>query len=276
MVNQKAVYFAKNMADTMFQLKTTSNLKICGGCTQIKELPSTSLIIRNISDFKTIDRKERYMDLGSAVTLSQILELGSKRIPAVLYEIINSIANPFIRNIATIGGNICATNMRYTLFAPLLAMDARLELKSQAELVNVPIMQFDGIPAGFMLSKIRVPLNEWDVTVFKRIGPANKINDNSASFVFLANTQKGFLTDLRIAFCGVVSFRNRELENILIGARLPLSKRDIVNMLEQAEKIYDEELPVNLMSQELPEESLLKILKNSFLNLLSYSLEQLT
>ncbi len=275
MENNGSVYFARNIADAIYQLKTTSNLQVCGACTQLEQMPKVALVVRNIEELKTIDRKERYVEFGSAVTLSQILELGEKRMPGVLHDAISLTAIPLVRNVATIGGNICASGIKRTLFAPLLALDARLELRSNLETLTVPMSQFNGVPSGYMLTRIRVPLEEWDVAVFRRIGPAYRIDNSSASFVFLANTQKDRLLELRIAFCGAIRFRSRDLENILIGTKLPLVQRDIENMKETASKVFDE-VTLNSDSVEDSGSELFKMLKIKFLNLLKYSLEQLT
>lgn len=268
------VYFAKNAADAMFHLKNTSNLQVCGACTQLSTLPESTLIIRNIEEFRYIERRERYIEFGSAVTLSQLLELGEKRLPTILYEALRSTANPLVRNVATVGGNICAKGIKHTLFAPFLAVDARLELRSPVETKTIPMSQFNHVPSGFLLSKIRYNLDEWDVSVFRRLGPMYSIDDTSASFVFLARTQKNVLSDLRVAFCGSVRFRSRDVENILIGGKLPLSERDIQVMLESAAEAFDSTSICDQNNQKKDVTS--SVMRSRFLNLLKYSLEQLT
>jgi hypothetical protein len=53
-------------------------------------------------------------------------------------------------------------------------------------------------------------------------------------------TEKGILSDLRIAFSRETAYRSRELENRLIGMRLPLSQKIIYSLLdEMAERIAE-------------------------------------
>ena len=269
------VLFAKNISDILYHFKTTSNLTVCGACTQIQEMPSTILILRNIEELKQISCKERYIEFGSAVTLSKILELGEKRMPPVLFQAVSSTAVPLVRNVATIGGNICAKGIKRTLFAPLLALEAKLEIRNYLETKVIPISQFNEIPDGYFLTKIRVPFDEWDLQIFKRVGAAFTVDKTSASYTFLANTKKGLLSELHIAFCGLFKFRNRDLENVLIGAKLPLSDKVIENMLDEASVYFDEHAVLSDLSDEYVEEDK-EILKNQFINLLKYSLEQLT
>lgn len=242
MERNRDIYFGSSLDDVLYQLKSRSNLQICGGCTFLRELPRVSLIIRNIDDFKNIEKRERYMEIGSGVTLSTIMELGEQNVPPVLFQALNSVATPLIRNMATLGGNVCLQPVRGTLFAPLLAMDAMLEFRRESEIINIPMNQLNEIPAASVLTKVRIPLNEWDVSLFRRVGPSWTLEENCASYAFLATIQKETLLDLRIAFCGLLRLRSRELENMLVGTKLPLSRREIENMLSTASEIFDRQV----------------------------------
>ena len=269
MATSKTFFYAKNLADVFYQLKTISDLTIVGGCTSFvsRELPEKSLSVRDIAELKIIDKHERYIDFGAAVTLSEIEELGESNLPATIFTAITTIANPSLRSIATLGGNICSCAFCNTLFAPLLALDARLEFQTGEESVFTSFTRFEEIPNGSLLSKIRLPTEEWEVSVFRRLGPKNELNDLSASFVFLANSQKNQISDLRIAMAGNFKFRNIDLENKLIGAHLPLSQTAISNFLLEAESAFEEATK---------EKKLNPILKRQFWNLVKFSLEQLT
>ena len=244
----KDVYFGTSLDEVLYQLRNRSNLKICGGSTYLKELPPVSMIIRNIKEFNLIEKRERYIEIGSGVTLASIMELGEKHIPPVFYQALSSIATPLVRNIATLGGNICIEPLCGTLFAPLLAMDAKLEFRINSEVLSLPMTQFSTfetgnlVPAGSVLTKVRVPLDDWELSVFRRIGPSWTLNENCASYAFLASIQKETLMNLRIAFCGAIRLRSRELENKLIGTKLPLSPREIQDMLEAAAEYFDQQV----------------------------------
>lgn len=244
----KDVYFGTSLDEVLYQLRNRSNLRICGGCTYLKELPPVSMIIRNIKEFNLIEKRERYIEIGSGVTLAAIMELGEKHIPHVFYQALSSIATPLVRNIATLGGNICIEPLCGTLFAPLLAMDAKLEFRINSEILSLPMTQFSAfaagsqVPAGSVLTKVRVPLDDWELSLFRRIGPSWTLNENCASYAFLASIQKETLMNLRIAFCGAVRLRSRELENKLIGTKLPLSTREIQDMLEAAAEYFDQQV----------------------------------
>ena len=239
-----------------------------GGCTALTTLPEKTLSIHSIVQLANIEKHERHIEFGAATTLSQIQDLGDSKLPSVLYDAVATIANQQVKNLATLGGNICTEGHKMTLYAPLLALDARLELQRDAAATNfVPMSKFTRVSEGWLLTKIRVPVETWDVAVFRRLGPSHTITATSASFAFLANSQKGMLANMRIAFAGLFTFRSLELENRLIGAHLPLGDGSIKELMEEAATQFDAAADGVRYNP---------ILRSQFLNLLKYSLEQLT
>ena len=267
-------FFVSTLTEALQQLKNIPDLKVAAGCTSYGKdfngtgikLPRSTLFIKHLPELQNIDRRERYVEFGSAVSLNRILELGKKRIPAFFYDAVSSVASHNIRNLATIGGNICRTDHKMSLFAPLLAMDAKLEFKSAAETLQIPLSKFTAVPEEFLLSKIHMPVQDWTTALFHRLGPAYEISPLSVSFAFLADTSKGFLGDMATAFCGPISVKSRKMENSIIGSRLPLSNKEIDSFLEQASQIYDNE--AEQTGKNCP-----PILKEQYINLLHYSLK---
>lgn len=278
MANDNHVVYAKNLTDVFYYLKTIQGLKILGSGTAEQHLhfseqlalDQTALFLRNIEELKQIDKKERYIDFGSASTLTSMIDVGRKKLPSVLYEALISTANPLVRNIATLGGNICSNERKMTLFAPLLALDAKLEFKSSMQdSLFIPVSKFEEIKPLHILSRIRVPIEDWDVAIFKKLGPAGGITSESASFTFLAQSEKGILSDVRIAFCGIVSLRSDELENRLIGTRLPLSPKLKNEVLEAA--------AIDFFNQSgFADPPLHPILHSQYVELLEYALDMLS
>lgn len=278
MANANHAVYAKNLTDAFYYLKTIQGLKILGSGTAEQHLhfseylpfSQSTLFLRNIGDLKQIDKKERYIDFGSASTLSSMIEVGPKKLPTVLYHALISTANPLVRNIATLGGNICTAERKMTLFAPLLALDAKLEFKTgMQDSVFIPMSKFTSVEPMQILTRVRVPIEDWDVAIFKKLGPAGELSSESASFTFLAQSEKGILTDVRIAFCGKICFRSDELENRLIGTRLPLSTKLQNEVLEAA--------AIDFMNQGLfLDPPIHPILHSQFVELLEYALVMLS
>ena len=182
-------FFVSNLNEALQQLKNIPSLTVLAGCTSCGHsfggtkirLPPAVLFVKHIPELQTIDRKERFIGIGSAVSLNRILELGQKYIPSFLYDAVLSIASYNIRNLATIGGNICGTKHKMTLYAPLLALDALLEFKSAAETLQIPVSKFESVSQGFLLSKVLIPVQDWSAASFQRLGPAHTINSHSVS-----------------------------------------------------------------------------------------------
>ncbi|MBD5410212.1 MAG: hypothetical protein HDR53_03935 [Treponema sp.] len=267
MAGECKVFFARNLQELFYQKKTISGLSIVGACTHISHLPEKSISSTLIPELTNIEKHERFIEFGPGVTLGRVLGIGEHHIPQVIYNALKTISNPFVRNCATIGGNICAGPQRLTLFSPLLALDAKLELKSPFETHYISLQNFTEIEKDFVLTKIRVPLSHWDIELYSRLGPASQITEDSGGFTFLMSFEKGVITNIRIAFAGSITFRCTALENRLLGLRLPINTKEIDIYLNEAESqfIYAEEGRTQN-----------KLLRSQFKNLMRTSLEQLT
>lgn len=264
---EKKIYFAKNIDELLYHLTNVKDLTIVGGCTYISEVPASCISTRNIKELSEINRHERYIDVGPATTLSSIIDIGQNHLPQILYEALNCIANPLIRNMATIGGNICAEGHKLTLFAPLMALDARLTFKNHNETLTENIRNFRGIPEGFVLTNIRIPIVDSDISIFRRIGPEHSITQQSASFAFMASTEKNSLVNVRLAFAGPFTFQSKDLENALIGRHLPLTQKDISQITEVVVEEFQKAATDQMISD---------VVKQQFFNLARYCFEQLT
>ncbi|MBP5519195.1 MAG: FAD binding domain-containing protein [Treponema sp.] len=263
----KTILYAKNTTELIKILNNNPGTKVVGGCTRIETLPEKFISTHGIKELAYISRHERYIDVGPGTTLSEILSIGQNHLPPILYEALNCIANPIIRNTATIGGNICSENHKLTLFAPLMALDAKLEFKNLTETRTENIRNFRFIPQGFILSNIRIPLVDAELSIFRRIGPEHAISQQSASFAFLADTEKNWLLNVHLAFAGPFTFHSKEFENIMSGRRLPLSQRDITHL----EEAVAEQFQKAATDQMIPD-----VMRQQFFNLARYSFEQLT
>lgn len=155
MQKNKTVLISKKLADVLFHFKNTDEVQILAGCTgtDIETLKDKSVSIRAIPELLTIDRHERYIEYGSAVTINKIISSGAGRLPDFFLDALKSIGTEQIRNIATIGGNICAKGIKHTLWAPLLALNARLEIKDSTDTKIVQFSKFNGVPEKNSLQK---------------------------------------------------------------------------------------------------------------------------
>ena len=216
----------------------------------ILNLPSVFLCLDKIDELHSIIRTEQYLEIGSMVKLNRLLRLG-KITPHVLYKCIENIAGVQVRNIATIGGNICSVSRILDLPAPLIALDAQYELRNangsrwvlasrfhsevhtaravleqiETPAVN-PAVVLEENQKEFnreLLTRIRLPIHPWDYSVYKKFNGEGLYS--SEAFVFLAKAQKNVLSEIRIVYKGNVILRNKDLESHLNGKYLPLHRK---------------------------------------------------
>jgi len=191
-------------------------------------LPPVFLSIDKIEELQKITRTEQYLEIGSMVKLNRLIKLG-KIVPEVLCLCLKKIAGVQLRNIATIGGNICGASNWHDLSAPLTALDAQYEFRSASNVTRwVSAARFHSeenttMEKQELLTRIRLPLHQWDYTVYKKFHSEDYFNSNS--LVFLAITQKNILSDIRVIYKENAIYRNKNGEDILKGKYLPLNRK---------------------------------------------------
>ena len=202
---------------------------------EILELPPIILSLDKFEELQRITRTERYLEIGAMVKLNQIIRLG-KIVPEAFTRCLEQIASPQLRNIASIGGNICYPKSRLDASAPLVALDAQYELRSAQSSRWISASRFSTLPGPpalkpqELLTRIRVPLDYWDYVIYKKFSGA--LAGNSKAVVFMMKTQKNILTALRIVYKTGVILRDKNSETILTGKRLPLSRRIAAEFVE--------------------------------------------
>jgi CO/xanthine dehydrogenase FAD-binding subunit len=217
---------------------------------QILELPPIILSLEKLQEMQRISRSERYLEIGAMVKLSQIVDLG-KIVPAALRRCLEHIAGPQLRNMATIGGNLCFRGGYLDSSAVLMALDAQYELRSAQSVRWISASRFSADTAPTikdqeLLTRIRVPLDDWNYTVYTKFsGQAIK----SKTAVFLAKTQKNVLNDIRVIYKTDSLWRDKHSEGLLIGKHLPLNHRIAADFIERWESFVSGAPNINEMSR---------------------------
>jgi len=200
----------------------------------ILNLPPAFLCLDKIDELHNITRTEHYLEIGAMVKLNSLLRLG-KTVPGIICRSLANIAGVQVRNIATIGGNICSP-LLLDLPAPLIALDAQYELRNAQNSRWVSAARFHsksentGINSQEILTRIRLPLHQWDYSTYKKF--YNRDLDFSETLVFLANAQKNILSEIRVVYKSNIIIRNKEAETILNGKYLPLNKKNADEFME--------------------------------------------
>jgi CO/xanthine dehydrogenase FAD-binding subunit len=209
---------------------------------QRSEAPRAIIDLMRVPELGRISRTERWLDVGAAVPISRVLSVGRHVIPRALYASLQAVGTPAIRSQATIGGNLCLATARADCLAALVALGARVEVRSVSGSRWVPVERFvrsEGmldLERTEVVTRVRVPLLMWDVQVFRKVSRKGSPAASILNVCVLARVQKDTVDEIRLAATGLyradgepapVAFRDRALELVMAGQRLPVSERAI-------------------------------------------------
>lgn len=130
-------YFAPKTLGEALKEKSNRNgsVILAGGTDLIPKMrgqvmaPRVLIDITGIKELNYIKTQNRKIRIGSATTISQIIEQKIKG-AEILQEACKKLGNPLTRNKATIGGNLCNASPAADTATPLLVSGAELVLKS--------------------------------------------------------------------------------------------------------------------------------------------------
>jgi CO/xanthine dehydrogenase FAD-binding subunit len=197
-------------------------------------MPGVVINTDNVAEFHSVNRTERYIEVGSMVRLNKIFTLG-KIVPTAIRQVMDCLYINMLRDAASIGSVICGTSRPEPFAAALIALDARCELRTntQSRWISAAQLADNSKSSIFspheILYRIRIPLDQWDFTLCRYFDDASAEPGKAESgmVIFLARIQNDVLSDVRIAFSGSVVLRNRNCETSLIGQTLPLPMKDV-------------------------------------------------
>lgn len=185
------------------------------------------LLIGRLEEMRQVALCGDELRVGAACTLSQLL--ASPLLPDYLKGPLAQMASPAIRNVATIGGNLCNASPAGDALPMLYALDAALSLRSKAGEEVVSVRDFILAPGktrlggGQLLTEIRIPLRRnWRCT-YRKVGTRRANSLSKLSFYAVADRWAGRLRDVRIAFGAVAPtvVRSREAEREILSGALP-------------------------------------------------------
>ncbi|MDR0383368.1 MAG: FAD binding domain-containing protein [Spirochaetaceae bacterium] len=217
-------------------------------------LPDVIIGADDLADLSTVNRTERFIEIGPMVTLQQILRLG-KILPEALKQSLEILYTVPQRGILSIGGAICQPRVSNPFAAALAALGVRCELRTNAKTrwISASLLAGPGNADVFspqeILYRVRIPLEQWDFTLCRRLDPV--YGDEGGLIVFIARIQNDILSDVRIVFSGISVIRNKNRETALIGQKLPLSKKDAAAFPSLWENCFEDSGPPFLRARVL-------------------------
>lgn len=203
-------------------------------------LPPVTISLHLTEDLRKVTYGERFLDLGGALSLNQLLAVGGPWVPSILKDAGRVIGTSALRNLATLAGNLCQKGVLGDLFPALHLLGAQFELRNLrgSRWVTAQQVADEGritLSTGEILTRVRIPQETWPLTFYQKIGNIRTPWDERLALSALARTKNGQLEALRLSFhlphSGLV--RIRDLEAELEGQGLPLTHRERQEALER-------------------------------------------
>ncbi len=204
------------------------------------ELPPTVISLQDVEDLRRVSRTERQVELGAMVPIRQIIDLGRNNVPLALFDALRQMGPPAVTGLATLGGNLAVAGRIMTGVPVLTLLDARAELRRQGGTRWIPVGRIHRVDGSLdlhpdeIITRIRVPLYPWTVQIFRRFGSELVPDSDPLAFCGLARTSNRILEDLRITGSAghPRMIRNKSMEAELVGRRLPLTEREVLQAVD--------------------------------------------
>lgn len=231
-------YNAKSVGEAAALLKEHPNTRIISGGSDVLikiregKMAGTSLVcIRDIKEIQGVSKKDNGdIYIGAGTTFSHITNdpIIQECIP-VLGEAVDQVGGPQIRNIGTIGGNICNGAVSADSAPTVFSLNALLCIEDGNGGRTVPVKEFYLGPGrvdlkrGEILTHVIIPAKEYQGYhghyIKYSMRKAMDIATLSCSVVSRVDTEKNVLEDVRITFgvAAPVPFRCEKTEAALKG-----------------------------------------------------------
>lgn len=231
-------YNAKSVEEAAALLKEHPDTRIISGGSDVLikiregKMAGTSLVcIRDIKEIQGVSKKDNGdIYIGAGTTFSHITNdpIIQECIP-VLGEAVDQVGGPQIRNIGTIGGNICNGAVSADSAPTVFSLNALLRIEDGNGGRTVPVKAFYLGPGrvdlkrGEILTHVIIPAEEYQGYrghyIKYSMRKAMDIATLSCSVVSRVNMEKNILEDVRITFgvAAPVPFRCEKTEAALKG-----------------------------------------------------------
>lgn len=189
------------------------------------------LFLEKVAELRGIRMEGKNLSIGAAETFSRIIAdpLVLKHAP-LLAVAVDHIGGPALRNMASIGGNVCTASPAGDSLPPLYLHDAMIEIASIRGTRSLPINAFitgpgrNALSAGEIVTRILLPTDaDFPLHHVEKVGHRRSMAIAVASFAGrIRMATDGTVAEARFAWGSVAPtiVRLPALEDHLRGARL--------------------------------------------------------
>jgi CO/xanthine dehydrogenase FAD-binding subunit len=228
------LYFRPDTLDEAVHALASSGGKVLAGGTDffpsLGDRPVTGAVvdISGLDELRGVVKEPKYVRIGGLTTWTEIVKTPLPRCFDGLKAAAREIGGIQIQNRGTVAGNLCNASPAADSVPPLLALDAEVELTSQAGTRRIPLADFivgnrkTLRQPGEILSQIFVPRTvENAMSTFLKLGARRYLVISIAMVaVVIRKDSNGRVADARVAIgsCSAVAQRLGRLEHALMGA----------------------------------------------------------
>jgi carbon-monoxide dehydrogenase medium subunit len=186
----------------------------------------TLVDVRKLKALKGIAVRNGQVEIGAGEVIADIIASPLIRRQARFFaEALGQFANPLVRNMATLAGNIADSSPIGDTIPPLLVLEAKVVAASSQARRVIPLAEFFTGPGANVLkpaeviTKIRFPVPGKGRGTFVKFGLRHGTSCSVASVAVWVSTRGGRIEEARIALGGVAPtpLRARLTEEMLKG-----------------------------------------------------------
>lgn len=197
------------------------------------EKPEAIACLDKIDDLDDIIPTEDELIVGSCVPLTTLMqhEVVAKRLP-VLHQALRHLGSPLIRNMGTIGGNICTASPAGDTLPPLYVLDAKVQLRCATSIRTLPLDEFitgpgqTALQTGEILDSVIIPYPDGtNLHYFEKVGQREALAISVVSLAAVLSVRSGVVQSARLAWgsVGPTIITSQDVENSLEGEKLTLA-----------------------------------------------------
>ncbi len=219
---------------------------VAGGTDLVMDLKIKRYLPKNIIDISRVKELDYIVDDGDKIRIGALTRLQEivdspiiKEKALVLAEAVNQMASWQIRNIATIGGNLCNASPAADTAPPLYVLNAELKLVSVDGERIVPVTKFFHGPRktelkkNELLAEIIIPVEKDAGASALKLGRRTAFTLSIVAVATLVKVKDNKFADVRVALNSVAPtpVRAPSVEQALMGKEVSLE------VVEEASKL---------------------------------------
>lgn len=221
--------FRPHTLEEALKMRSQNKVLLYAGGTDCMVHPNSLLpflFIGHLEVLKEIREEDTHYAIGSGCTYKELIN--SPFIPEILKMAAREVASPAIRNVGTIGGNICNASPAGDMLPILYALHASVKLTSLHSQRVIKIEDFITAPKQTVMNRdeiletIIVPKQSFNKVYYKKVGARKADAISKLSFAGLIELKGDRIKDLRIALGAVAPtvVKDRRIESQYIGWHL--------------------------------------------------------